>query len=209
MLYKDNYLEQLIISNQKEWTKMMNHKFVKDIGNGNLEKKYFQNYLKIEHSFVMDAIDHLTMAMFYTNKIESKKTINKIINGLLNEQNNYFLNAKNSKSAENSFPERANIFRNFMKKCSKKGLEEIIVSFLAAESMYNNWCSNELNKKDNLNIYLKWIKLHTSKIFFNQVKFFSREAREINKSEYPSKKQKDIFRDTLINEISFHDSIYD
>ena len=80
MLYKDNYLEQLIISNQKEWTKMMNHKFVKDIGNGNLEKKYFQNYLKIEHSFVMDAIDHLTMAMFYTNKIESKKTINKIIN---------------------------------------------------------------------------------------------------------------------------------
>ena len=158
MLYKDNYLEQLIISNQKEWTKMMNHKFVKDIGNGNLEKKYFENYLKIEHSFVMDAIDHLTMAMFYSSKIESKKTINKIINGLLNEQNNYFLNAKNSKSEENSFPERANIFRNFMKKCSKKGLEEIIVSFLAAESMYNNWCSNELNKKDNLNIYLKWIK---------------------------------------------------
>jgi len=79
MLYKDNYLDRLIHSNEDEWGKMMNHKFVKEIANGSLKKKYFKNYLKIEHTFVLDAIDHMTMAMFYANKIESKIIINKII----------------------------------------------------------------------------------------------------------------------------------
>ena len=144
-----------------------------------------------------------------TNRIETKIIINKIIHGLLNEQNNYFIDSMKNERDLTKIPEQANIFRNYMKNCSKKGFEEIIVSFLAAESMYNNWCSNALvRKKKNLNNYIKWIKIHTSKAFFNQVKFFSQEAKLINKSESPSKKQKEIFRETLIHEISFHDSIY-
>jgi len=209
MLYKDNYLACLIHSAENEWEEMMNHKFVKEIGNGNLKEIYFINYLKIEHTFVNDAIDHMTMAMFYANRIETKIIINKIIHGLLNEQNNYFIDSMKNERDLTKIPEQANIFRNYMKNCSKKGFEEIIVSFLAAESMYNNWCSNALvRKKKNLNNYIKWIKIHTSKAFFNQVKFFSQEAKLINKSESPSKKQKEIFRETLIHEISFHDSIY-
>ena len=209
MLYKDNYLDRLIHSNEDEWGEMMNHKFVKEIANGSLKKKYFKNYLKIEHTFVLDAIDHMTMAMFYANKIESKIIINKIINGLLNEQNNYFIETNVSKNDLSKIPEQANYFRNYMKNCAKKGYEEIIVSFLAAESMYNNWCSNELDETNgNSNSYSKWIKIHTSEEFFNQVKFFSQEAKEINKSEFPTKKQKEIFRETLIHEISFHNSIY-
>ena len=41
MLYKDNYLDRLIHSNEDEWGKMMNHKFVKEIANGSLKKKIF------------------------------------------------------------------------------------------------------------------------------------------------------------------------
>ena len=209
MLYKDSYLKILIHSNEYEWEKMMNHKFVKDIGNGNLKDIHFENYLEIEHTFVIDAIDHLTMAMYLSKKIESKIIIHKIINGLLNEQNNYFIDVKDNTRTLTKIPEKANLFRNYMKNCSKKGYEEIIVSFLAAESMYNNWCSNELTiTKNNLNNYSKWMKIHTTRSFFNQVKFFSQEAREINNSKVPSKKQKKIFRDTLIYEIAFHSSIY-
>ena len=209
MLYKDSYLKILIHSNEYEWEKMMNHKFVKDIGNGNLKDIHFENYLEIEHTFVIDAIDHLTMAMYLSKKIESKIIIHKIINGLLNEQNNYFVDAKDNTRTFTKIPEKANLFRNYMKNCSKKGYEEIIVSFLAAESMYNNWCSNELTiKKNNLNNYSIWMKIHTTRSFFNQVKFFSQEAKEINNSKVPSKKQKKIFRDTLIYEIAFHSSIY-
>ena len=210
MLYKDSYLLNLIHSNECEWGKMMNHKFVKDIGNGNLKDINFKNYLGIEHTFVIDAIDHLTMAMYRSKKLESKIIIHKIINGLLNEQNNYFIDARDDNRALTKIPEKANLFRNYMKKCSKKGYEEIIVSFLAAESMYNNWCSNELTiRNKNKNNYSKWMKIHTTKSFFNQVKFFSQEAREINNSNIPSGKQIKIFRDTLKYEIAFHSSIYD
>ena len=48
MLYKDSYLQNLIHSNEYEWGKMMNHKFVKDIGKGNLKDINFKNYLEIE-----------------------------------------------------------------------------------------------------------------------------------------------------------------
>ena len=209
MLYKDKYLDSLIHSNSDEWDKMMNHKFVKEIANGSLKSKFFNNYLQIEHRFVLDAIDHMTMAMFYANKIEAKIIINQIITGLLNEQNNYFIETNGNKNDFSKIPEQANYFRNFMKNCAKKGFEEIIVSFLAAESMYNHWCSNELyGTNANQNSYSKWIILHTSEEFFNQVKFFSLEAKRINKSELPSKKQKELFRQTLIHEISFHNSIY-
>ena len=73
MVYKDEYLKRLIDSNKLEWEKMMSHKFVKEISSGKLKKTFFKKYLDIEHSFVVDAIDHLTMAMFYTKEIESKK----------------------------------------------------------------------------------------------------------------------------------------
>ena len=76
--------------------------------------------------------------------------------------------------------------------------------------MYNNWCSNELtNTKNIINNYSKWMKIHTTRSFFNQVKFFSQEAREIHNSNIPSRKQIKIFRDTLKYEIAFHSSIYD
>ncbi len=52
------------------------------------------------------------------------------------------------------------------------------------------------------------MRIHTSKSFFNQVKFFSEEAQHINLNKDPSDKQKNIFRDTLKYEIIFHDSIY-
>ena len=172
MLYKDSYLQNLIHSNEYEWGKMMNHKFVKDIGKGNLKDLNFKNYLEIEHTFVIDAIDHLTMAMYLTKKLESKIIIHKIINGLLNEQNNYFIDARDDNRASTKIPEKANLFRNYMKKCSKKGYEEIIVSFLAAESMYNNWCSNELtNTKNIINNYSKWMNEKSHKNFILSQEF--------------------------------------
>ena len=209
MVYKDKYLEKLIDSNKLEWNKMMSHKFVKEIGNGKLKKQFFNRYLIIEHAFVIDAIDHLTMAMFFTKNFESKKILHLILNGLLNDQNNFFVNAKNNSDQTNTIPNQANLFREYMKRCSQKGYEEIIVSFLAAESMYNNWCYNELSKtKKYFKTYSAWMKIHTSQDFFNQVKFFSKEAKRINFNEDPSEKQKNIFRDTLKYEIEFHNSIY-
>ena len=96
-----------------------------------------------------------------------------------------------------------------MKSCSQKGYEEIIVSFLAAESIYNNWCFNELsNPKNNNKTYSEWMGIHTSKSFYNQVKFFSKEAKRINSNKNASDKQKNIFRETLKYELIFHDSIY-
>lgn len=209
MVYKDKYLEKLIDSNKLEWEKMMSHKFVKEIGSGKLKNSFFIQYLNIEHSFVVDAIDHLTMAMFLTKNIDSKKYIHKILNGLLNNQNSFFIKAKKNLNEKHLLPEKANIFRKFMTSCSKKGYEEIIVSFLAAESIYNNWCFNELSKtKNNNKTYSKWMGIHTSKSFFNQVKFFSEEAKRLNLNKDPSDKQKIIFRDTLKYELIFHDSIY-
>ena len=209
MVYKDKYLEKLIDSSNLEWNKMMSHKFVKEIGNGKLKKPFFKNYLNIEHKFVIDAIDHLTMAMFFTKKFESKKFLHKIINGLLNDQNNYFVSVKRNEYKTIKIPKQANAFREYMKSCSQKGYEEIIVSFLAAESMYNNWCFNKLSKtKENLKTYSEWMEIHISQEFFNQVKFFSNEAKRINFNEDPSEKQKNIFRDTLKYEIEFHNSIY-
>ena len=41
------------------------------------------------------------------------------------------------------------------------------------------------------------MKIHTTRSFFNQVKFFSQEAKEINNSNTPSRKQIKIFSDTL------------
>ena len=116
MLYKDSYMQNLIHSNDYEWGKMMNHKFVKDIGKGNLKDIHFKNYLEIEHTFVIDAIDHLTMAMYLTKKLESKIIIHKIINGLLNEQNNYFIDARDNNRALTKIHQKANLFRNYMKK---------------------------------------------------------------------------------------------
>ena len=53
MLYKDNYLAYLIHSAKNEWEEMMNHKFVKEIGNGNLKEIYFIktnfNYMSEEY----------------------------------------------------------------------------------------------------------------------------------------------------------------
>ena len=209
MVYKDKYLEKLIDSNKLEWEKMMSHKFVKEIGSGKLKSTFFIKYLNIEHSFVVDAVDHLTMAMFLTKNIDSKKYLHKILDGLLNDQNSFFIKAKKNLNKKNHIPEKAKIFRKFMKSCSKKGYEEIIVSFLAAESIYNNWCFNELSKtKNNNKTFSEWMRIHTSKSFFNQVKFFSEEAQHINLNKDPSDKQKNIFRDTLKYEIIFHDSIY-
>ena len=209
MVYKDKYLEKLIDSNKLEWEKMMSHKFVKEIGSGKLKKSFFIQYLNIEHIFVVDAINHLTMAMFLTKNIDSKKIIHKILNGLLNDQNSFFVKAKKIFNKNNYIPRKANIFREYMKNCSQKGYEEIIVSFLAAESIYNNWCFNELSKnKNNDNTYSEWMEIHSSKSFFNQVKFFSEEAKRLNVNKDPSDKQKNIFRDTLKYEIIFHDSIY-
>ena len=209
MVYKDEYLEKLIDSNKYEWNKMMNHKFVKEIGNGKLKKSFFIKYLVIEHTFVLDAINHLTMAMYLSEKINSKKILHKIINGLLNDQNNFFVSAKKNNLKRNVISKKADIFREHMKSCSQKGYEEIIVSFLAAESIYNNWCFKELSQtKNNNKTYSEWMGIHTSKSFYDQVKFFSKEAKRINSNKNASDKQKNIFRETLKYELIFHDSIY-
>ena len=50
MIYKNRYLDNLIKSNKVEWDKMINHKFVKEMVNGTLDKKYFDSYLSIEDS---------------------------------------------------------------------------------------------------------------------------------------------------------------
>ena len=48
----------------------------------------------------------------------------------------------------------------------------------------------------------------TDKIFYEQVKFFANEAQRLNNDIMPSIKQKEIFKNTLLYEIEFHDSIY-
>ena len=209
MIYKDRYLDNLIKSNKVEWDKMINHKFVKEMVNGTLDKKYFDSYLSIENSFVLDAIGHMAMALYYSDSLISKKIILRILDGLLNNQLNYFNKLLDDQIKVKIIPKKAMLFKQFMKNCSMKGYEDIVVSFLAAESLYNNWCSIEKkNSNNNLKVYSDWINLHTDKIFYEQVKFFANESQRLNNDIMPSIKQKEIFKNTLLYEIEFHDSIY-
>jgi len=208
MIYKDKYLNNLINLNKAEWDKMLNHKFVKEMVNGSLDKKYFNSYLRIEHSFVLDAIDHMAMALHYADSLISKKKLLKIIDGLLNNQLDYFNKLLDDQIEITVIPKKAILFKEFMEKCSMKGYEEIVVSFLAAESLYNNWCSIKNSNNKHIAVYSDWINLHTDNLFYEQVKFFSNEAQRINSDLVPSSKQKEIFNKTLLYEIEFHDSIY-
>ena len=79
MIYKDKYLDSLINSNKAEWDKMLNHKFVKEMVNGSLDKKFFNSYLRIGHSFFLDAIDHMAMALYYADLLISKKSYLKLL----------------------------------------------------------------------------------------------------------------------------------
>ena len=208
MIYKNKYLDNLINLNKAEWENMLNHRFVKEMVNGSLDKKYFNSYLRIEHSFVLDAINHMAMALNYTDSLISKKKLLNIIDGLLNNQLDYFNKLFDDQIEITVIPKKAILFKDFMKNCSMKGYEEIVVSFLAAESLYNNWCSIKNSNNKHITVYSDWISLHTDKLFYEQVEFFANEVQRINNDRVPSNKQKEIFKKTLLHEIGFHDSIY-
>ena len=149
------------------------------------------------------------MALYYSDSLISKKIILRILDGLLNNQLNYFNKLLDDQIKVKIIPKKAMLFKQFMKNCSMKGYEDIVVSFLAAESLYNNCCSIEKNNSNNnLKVYSDWINLHTDKLFYEQVKFFANEAQRLNNDILPSIKQKEIFKNTLLYEIEFHDSIY-
>lgn len=87
---RDSLSERMLIENTDVFSRMVDHRFVRDIRADRLPREVLDRYLVIEGAFVDTAISILALATARAMEMETRRRLIAMLDALANEQIAYF-----------------------------------------------------------------------------------------------------------------------
>lgn len=212
-----SFTEWLRRESEPLWTRMIEHRFVRDMAGDTMAPDVFKRYLVYEHAFVDTAVTIFGYALVRAPSIAEQKRLVEVLRGLTDDQNSYFDRAFDALGVHDDLrrapplPASVSAFRDGMLVVAAHGAyEDIIASMLGAEWMYLTWCQAAHARRPKNALAAEWIALHVAQPFADQVAWMRDQLDRLG-PQLPSWRQAraaDAFRRTQALEIDFHEAPY-
>lgn len=215
------FTDYLYESSKKIWDKYLEHPFLKEIGEGSLDKDKFRKYLIQDYLYLIEYAKVYAMACVKSRNLKELKKFNDGVTGSIEtESANHIMYLKNfGEDIEKlEFKYDLNLvnesYTSFMKAIALTGtIEEIVAAVLPCTWSYN-YIGLKLKEKykNNLegNFYKSWIESYCDDKYIEVTNEWIDFANEICKDldEKQKEKIKDIFVKASIYELEFWNMAY-
>ncbi len=215
------FTDYLYESSKKIWDKYLEHPFLKEIGEGSLNKDKFRKYLIQDYLYLIEYAKVYAMACVKSRNLKELKKFNDGVTGSIEtESANHIMYLKNfGEDIEKlEFKYDLNLvnesYTSFMKAIALTGtIEEIVAAVLPCTWSYN-YIGLKLKEKykNNLegNFYKSWIESYCDDEYINFTNEWIDFTNEIceNLDEKQKEKLKDIFVKASIYELEFWNMAY-
>ena len=202
------------------WEKYLDHPFIKEMGEGTLDRDKFRHYLIQDYLYLIDYAKVYSMGLIKSDNIEDIKFFNESLNGILEDESATHIDylkgfGEDIKTLTKYKVELENEnYTNFMKSIALTGdLQELIVAVLpCAWSYYYIAKAMKETYKDKLegNFYAKWIESYSNEEYEACAKENIEFAEKLcaNVDEAKREKLKEIFIKGSLYEMAFWDMAY-
>lgn len=217
MLFTDYLYE----ASKDIWEQYLEHKFIKEIGIGSLDKEKFRNYLIQDYLYLKDYTKVYCMGVIKSRTISEMNMFYEGANGILNDETANHISylkgfGENMIDVENYEYHKANeSYTSYMKSVSMTGsVEDIIAVILPCTWSYNyigKYLKENYKEFSENNFYQSWIDTYSGEDytkFTNEWIDFTNKICE-NITEDEKKKLIKIFRKASIYEMDFWDMAYE
>ena len=217
MLFTDYLFENV----KYIWDDYLNHPFLKEMGQGTLDREKFKSYLIQDYLYLKEYAKVYSMALIKSENIKQMKFCQESINGILEyESANHIWYLKNfgeniEELEKYKIKEANENYTSYMKSISLSGnLKEIMVSALPSAWSYY-YIGKKLKEiyKDNMegNFFESWIECYSSEEYAfvakKNIDFVNELCKNIDEIE--KEKLKEIFIKASIHEMRFWDMAYE
>ncbi|SPJ26393.1 TenA family protein [Palleronia abyssalis] len=165
--------ERCLRENRLSFDRMVDHRFVRDIGSDSLQPGVFDTYLQIEGAFVSTAISIFAFATTKATDIGDRRRLIAVQDALVNVQIPYFEDVLarrqvTSAGRASKDPRTGAFDRGMYRIASEDSLPEILAAMFAAEWMYMTWCNRVSARMISDPDIRGWVDMHTSSEFVEQ-----------------------------------------
>jgi thiaminase/transcriptional activator TenA len=195
-----------------EWARMQDHPFVRAIEADALPATALRRYLIIECGFVDTAISIFGYALVKAPDLETRRALVTILRGLTEDQMPFFaqvfaeLGVTGEPWREPLPPGAAMLREGMLGYAAHGGFAEVATAMLAAEWTYREFCGRALRRPIAVAVLRRWLELHVTTAFDEQVNWLRRAVDRIGKTAAPEERTRlrTVFRTALELEIHFH-----
>lgn len=203
------------------WEKYLNHLFIKEIGNGSLDKDKFKNYLIQDYLYLKEYIKVYCMGVIKSDTIKNINMFYESANGILNDETATHIDylkkfGEDISEIENyKYHKNNESYTSYMKSISMSGdFKEIIAVILPCTWSYSyigKYIKENYIEFEHDNFYKDWINTYSSEDYTKFTNKWIDYTNEVCKNLSDKEREKliSIFRKASIYELDFWDMAYE
>ncbi len=208
--------EQMLEENAAVFRDMVNHRFVEDIKEDQLNAHVFDRYLVYEGAFVDTAISICAYGVAKAETVGQKRWLIAVLDALANKQIAYFertlaVRGIDPSSYDLRLPD-VEAFRIGMLDVARQGtFLDILTAMFAAEWMYWTWSKEIAVRAIGDPLLKEWVDIHADQDFGAQAQWLKSQLDEAGAALRASERARlsNIFGRVQQLEIAFHHAAYE
>ena len=205
--------DEIRASAAADWQAATGHRLFREIIDDRVDDRVFERYLRIEFGFIDTAAAALGAAIARAPNIGDRTILAEGLHDLLTSQVDFFASALGTDRTVLVPPSARGIHLHFEAMTREGDYAELLATMLAAEWLYQTWCSETLAEPSQRDVIRTWTALHTSESFTRHVAWLRDriDALATTTVVAPATRARlgHAFQRALAAEVRFHDAAYD
>lgn len=207
------FSESLRQSCDATWTRAVEHRFVRELGEGRIADNVMASYLVQDHRFLDSFLVLLGAATASSDRFESRLVLGRFTGMVCGEENTYFLRAFDAlgidADARTRTPDTAPTagFKAIMREAAATRSYAAALAVLnVAEGLYLDWAQRVPKPLPGNFIHAEWITLHDNPMFVDFVAFLQAELDRVGPDD--AARAQDFYTRAVDLELAFFDAAY-
>ncbi|MFV2065077.1 MAG: TenA family protein [Chloroflexota bacterium] len=205
--------DEIRASAAADWQAATDHRLFRQIIDDRVDDHVFERYLRIELGFIDTAAAALGAAVARAPNVDDRTILAAGLHDLLTSQVDFFVSALGTDRTILVPASARGLHLHFDAMIRSGDYAELLATMLAAEWLYQTWCSETLAEPSRRDIIRAWTELHTSPAFIGHVAWLRERIDTLSATTMsaPAAQARlgHAFRRALAAEIRFHDAAYD
>jgi len=195
------------------WTRAVEHRFVRELGEGRIADDVMAAYLVQDHRFLDSFLVLLGAAIASSDRFESRLVLGRFTGMVCGEENTYFLRAFDALGVDadtrSRTPDTAPTtgFKAIMREAAATRSYAATLAVLnVAEGLYLDWAQRVPRPLPTNFVHAEWVTLHDNPMFVDFVAFLQAELDRVGPGD--ATLAQDFFERAVELELAFFDAAY-
>jgi len=201
----------------RAWAAAVEHRFVRELGSGELDDAAFRRYLVQDHAFVRELAGAFGYAVGEAPSPAARSRLVDFLGTLTADESDYFerafdaLDVPQATREAPALAEPTRAFADLLGRASAGGYPESLAVLAPAEWVYRDWADAVADPGPDTWYLEEWVALHDDPAFDEFVSWLRAELDREGAAASPRRQRRlaDLFARTVDLEVAFFDAAYD